>query len=74
MSNVTVFVRNNCAACKGTEALMDKLGIEYTVVNVEEDLEEAQKLVDEGWRTMPVVKTVNESWSGTQVDKIKALV
>ena len=70
---VTVYTRNNCSACEGTKALMTKLGIEHTVINVEENLDIAQELVDEGWRRMPVVKTDTDSWSGTDQDKIRAL-
>lgn len=52
---------------------MDRLGIGYDVVNVEEDLVIAQQLVDEGWRAMPVVKAPTGSWAGMNADKIKEL-
>ena len=73
IANVTVYTRNSCPSCEGTKRLMDRLGIGYDVVNVEEDLVIAQQLVDEGWRAMPVVKTPTGSWAGMNADKIKEL-
>jgi len=77
---VIVYTRNACAACKGTEALLDKLGVEYVEINVQAAGNEnhAQQLVDEGFRAMPVVKVyqgldVIDSWAGTNQDKIRAL-
>lgn len=78
---VTVFTRNNCAACVGTKAQFDKLGVPYTEINVEDDkyASFAQMLVDQGYRAMPVVKVAApgegliEDWSGSQPDRIRAL-
>lgn len=72
---VEVFTRENCAACTGTKAALTKLGIEFTEINVQAAGNEhiAQQLVDEGWRSMPVVKTDTTSWSGSNPEKIRAL-
>lgn len=69
---VTVFAKSNCTACSNTERALSKRGVDFKVVNVEENLDVAQSLVDEGFRAMPVVKLSNgESWSGLKLDKIK---
>jgi glutaredoxin-like protein NrdH len=70
---VTIYTRNNCVACNGTKARFKALGLDYNEINVEDNLDIAQQLVDEGWRAMPVIKTENESWSGFKPDLIANL-
>ncbi len=78
--HVTVYTRNNCAACLGTKAQLTKLGVSFTEINVEDPLNPgfAQQLVDEGHRAMPVVKVTEDGeltdvWAGSNLDKIKEL-
>jgi glutaredoxin-like protein NrdH len=52
---------------------MDKLGVEYTTVDIADNPEELDKLVSMGYRSAPVVFAGNDSWSGFQPDKITAL-
>lgn len=70
---VIVYTRSNCQACEGTKRQLEKQGTEFVTVNVEDDLDIAQQLVDEGWRSMPVVKTSETSWSGMNMPRIRAL-
>lgn len=70
---IVVYSRDNCQACVATKAKLNHLGIEFSEVNVQHDIEMAQALVDEGWRSMPVVKTENESWSGYKPELIDRL-
>jgi glutaredoxin len=77
---VTVFTRNDCQACKGTEALFTSLKVPFAEINVEREGNEhyAQQLVDEGFRAMPVVHVTfdDESetwWSGSKPKAIRAV-
>lgn len=70
---VTVYTRSMCGACVGTKSALERLGVPFTEVNVEENLDIAQQLVDEGWRAMPVVKTDSAEWSGMNMTQIRAL-
>jgi glutaredoxin-like protein NrdH len=70
----TVYTKSNCVQCDATKRMMDKLGVAYTTVDIEENPEELQKLVDMGYRAAPVVMTEDgEFWSGFQPAKIEAL-
>ncbi len=71
--NIKVYTRNNCQACTATKMQLDRHGVEYTEINVEDHPATAQALVDAGWRAMPVVDTGNESWSGMNMEKLKGL-
>jgi glutaredoxin-like protein NrdH len=56
-----------------TKRLMDKVGIEYDVINISENPDELDKLIQLGYRAAPVVVTDNDSWAGFQPDKIADL-
>lgn len=65
---------NGCQQCRMTMRLMDKLGIVYTDVNIDDNESICEQLINEGFKQMPVVKADGESWSGYQPDRIKTLI
>jgi len=73
---VVVYTKNECRQCDRTKMLLDREGIVYTTVNVEED-ETAYRYVTEtlNRREMPtVVASTPEGdvvWSGLQPDNIR---
>ncbi len=73
----TVYTKPNCVQCDMTKRLMDKIGVEYTTVDIVENPEELDKLIKMGYRAAPVVvvtsETSIESWAGFQPEKITAL-
>ena len=69
----TVYTKPQCVQCDMTKRLMDKIGVEYTTVDIVENPEELDKLIELGYRAAPVVVTDSDSWAGFQSDKITAL-
>jgi glutaredoxin-like protein NrdH len=70
----TVYTKPNCVQCDATKKLMDKLGVEYTTVDIADNPKELEKLIEMGYRAAPVVVADNgESWAGFQPDKVTAL-
>jgi glutaredoxin-like protein NrdH len=70
----TVYTKPQCVQCEATKRMMDKLGVEYTTVDIVENPEELQKLIDMGYRAAPVVVTdEGDAWSGFQPAKIEEL-
>ena len=73
---VVVYTKNNCSQCDLTKAKLDREGVLYTAVNVEED-PAAFRYVTEvlGRRQMPTViaSTIDGDvvWSGLQPDMIR---
>lgn len=71
---VTVFTKNNCPFCDQTKAFLDTLGISYVTYNIQEDDSNFQKIIDMGYKQVPVVVTdTGESWSGHQPAKLMKL-
>jgi glutaredoxin-like protein NrdH len=70
----TVYTKPNCVQCDMTKRLMDKIGVEYTTVDIVENPAELDKLIEMGYRAAPVVITdEGDAWSGFQPSKIEEL-
>lgn len=70
---VTVYTKPSCVQCDATKRLMDKLGIEYSTVDITEDEASLQKVLELGFQSAPVVIAGTSSWAGFNPDMIKAL-
>lgn len=72
---VTVFSKADCFPCRITKESLDKLGVSYDEVRVDENPEAMARIKELGYLQVPVVVTPEgDHWSGLQPDKIKALV
>lgn len=70
---MVVYTKNNCMACRATKKLLKTQNIQYVEINIDTDSIARQELVNDGWKTMPVIKTKETSWSGFQPDRIRNL-
>lgn len=70
----TVYSKPACVQCDMTKKMLDKNGIEYTVVDITEDLGAYDKIVGMGFMSVPVVISGDQSWAGFQPDKINSLI
>lgn len=69
-----VYTKPQCVQCDMTKRLMDRIGVEYTTIDISKNPEELEKLIAMGYRSAPVVVASNgESWAGFQPDKISDL-
>lgn len=72
---VEVFSKPRCVQCDATKRTLDKMGIEYVVYDVTEDVDALRRLQTETDYTQAPVVIVDgsESWSGFRIDRLKAL-
>ena len=70
---VTVYTKPKCVACVATKKQLTKQGVKFLEINIEENPTIANRLKEEGWLQLPVIKTPNSSWSGYNPDKINTL-
>jgi glutaredoxin-like protein NrdH len=70
---VTVYTKSNCVQCDQTKKQFDKHGVEYNVVNLEENLEKLEEFKERGLMSAPIVTTDVKEWSGFRLDKIEGL-
>jgi len=70
---VTVYTLPNCIQCDMTKKYLDKYKIEYSVVDMSQDLQSAKTVADLGYKQAPVVVYDKFHWSGFRPDKINVL-
>jgi len=71
---VTVYTKPQCVQCDATKRMMDKLGVEYTTVDIVDNPEELDRLIEMGYRAAPVVVAPDgTSFAGFQPEKIQAI-
>lgn len=69
--SITVYSKPRCVQCDATYRALDKVGVEYTVIDVTCDAEGLQYILGLGYQQAPVVVTETSHWSGYRPDRIK---
>ena len=69
----TVYSKPACVQCDMTKKMLDKNGVEYTVVDITKDIAAYDKIVGLGFMSVPVVISGDQAWAGFQPDKINSL-
>jgi len=70
---VTVYTNPNCVQCDMTKRQFDKLGIDYTVVDLSKNPKKAAEFKELGYLAAPIVTTDIKAWSGFKLGKIRSL-
>jgi glutaredoxin-like protein NrdH len=70
----TVYSNPACVQCDATKKAMDKLRIDYQIVDISEDSHAREYVMALGYLQAPVVVADDDHWSGFRPDRIKALV
>ena len=70
---IIIYTKNNCVQCTATKNAMDKQGLDYQLINLDQEPGEAETLKSLGYRQVPVVMAAEDHWSGFRPDKISAL-
>lgn len=73
MADVVVYGRSDCIQCGYTTKELDKLGIEYVYVDIDEDGEAREAVAETGISSLPVVVAAQQVWGGFSPDKIRSL-
>lgn len=70
---VVVYSTPNCMACRSVKRTLEKKGIEYDSISLEQHPELVEQFQELGLTTAPIVTTEGFSFSGYRPDKIKEL-
>lgn len=71
--SITVYTKPACVQCNATYRALDKMGLEYRVVDITEDSDARDYVMALGYLQAPVVVVGDSHWSGFRPDRIKAL-
>ncbi|MFT3661594.1 MAG: glutaredoxin-like protein NrdH [Gordonia sp. (in: high G+C Gram-positive bacteria)] len=70
---ITVYTKPSCVQCNMTYRALDKLGLEYDVVDISTDEQAREYVMGMGYQQAPVVVAGDEHWSGFRPERIKAV-
>lgn len=71
---VTVFSRNNCMQCKMVKRFLSEHGVQYNEVNIDDQPEFREKLINQGFLSLPVVKANDVFFTGFRPDELRKIV
>lgn len=69
---ITVYSKPSCVQCTATYRALDKVGLAYEVIDLEQDEAALIEVMAMGHQQAPVVVAGAENWSGFRPDLIKA--
>jgi glutaredoxin-like protein NrdH len=70
---ITVWTTPDCIQCSMTKKQMDKYGIRYEEMALEQHPDKLEEFKNAGLISAPIVTTDVKTWSGFRLDKIKSL-
>ena len=70
---ITVYTKPACVQCNATYKALDKVGVDYDVIDISENDEARDFVMALGYLQAPVVVAGTEHWSGFRPDRIKTL-
>lgn len=70
---ITLYTKPACVQCTATKKALDKVGLEYTTVDISLDDEARDYVMALGHLQAPVVVNGEDHWSGFRPDRIRAL-
>ncbi|MGK4040782.1 glutaredoxin [Heyndrickxia oleronia] len=53
---VKLYTKTVCPKCMLAKSLFENNGVEYQVINIDQDSESKQKIIDEGFMAVPIVE------------------
>lgn len=71
--SITVYTKPACVQCNATKKALDRVGLEYDLVDISADEEARDYVMALGYVQAPVVEANGEHWSGFRPDRIKGL-
>lgn len=74
MPKITVYSKHNCMPCKMTKTFLEKHGLAFEEINIEEHPDKIDYVKQLGFNTVPVVEAGDEVFAGFQPTKLKELL
>ncbi|PCK83335.1 NrdH-redoxin [Rhizobium sophoriradicis] len=70
---ITVYSKPACVQCTATYRALDRLGVDYDIVDISQDAEALDRVRSLGYMQAPVVVAGERHWAGFRPDMISAL-
>lgn len=73
MERVRVYSKEDCVQCTATYRKLDKDGVDYEVLMLEDNPDKLEEFKAEGLMQAPIVEANGERWSGFRPDRLGAI-
>jgi glutaredoxin-like protein NrdH len=70
---ITVYSKPACVQCTATYRALDRLGVDYDIVDISQNAEALERVRSLGYMQAPVVIAGEQHWAGFRPDMISAL-
>ncbi|NEJ87427.1 glutaredoxin-like protein NrdH [Rhizobium leguminosarum] len=70
---ITVYSKPACVQCTATYRALDRLGVDYDIVDISQNAEALDRVRSLGYMQAPVVIAGEQHWAGFRPDMISAL-
>lgn len=70
---ITVYSKPACVQCTATYRALDRLGVDYDIIDISQDAEALDRVRSLGYMQAPVVIAGEQHWAGFRPDMISAL-
>ncbi|MFU2164025.1 glutaredoxin-like protein NrdH [Streptococcus pluranimalium] len=74
MSKITIFSKNNCMQCQMAKKFLEKEGLSFQEINIDENPEHIEYVKSLGFSAAPVIQAGNVVFSGFQPAKLREIV
>lgn len=71
--SITVYTKPACVQCNATKKALDRVGLDYTLVDISVDDQARDYVMGLGYLQAPVVEANGEHWSGFRPERISSL-
>ena len=71
--SVTVYSKPACVQCTATYRALDRLGVDYEIIDISEDADALDRVRGMGYMQVPVVVAGENHWAGFRPDMISAI-
>lgn len=70
---IKVWTNENCIQCDRTKKFLSDNDVPFLELRLLDNPDDIKRFVDMGFKSAPVVETLNDIWSGFKIDKLKEL-
>lgn len=71
---IKVYYKNNCMQCKMVKRFLNEHGLEYSEINIEEQLEARDYLMNMNLKTVPVTEADGQVILGFNITELRQLI
>ena len=71
MADIVIYGRASCVQCKASAREAERLGLDYMYVDLDHDIAAAARLINSGYRELPVVEFGDQVWTGFQPARLQ---